>query len=80
MVRIKFFICLCRFYLQMESEDLNLAPFFVWNSVEGEDHIPKLLLNELESQSNVNLATDARVPGRIKGQRFGAPILQQKAK
>ena len=52
----------------MESEDLNLAPFFVWNSVEGEDHIPKLLLNELESQSNVNLATDARVPGRIKGQ------------
>ena len=51
----------------METVDLDLTPFFVWNNVEGEEHIPKLLLNESECQSNVNLATDTRVPGRIKG-------------
>ena len=52
----------------MDSEDLDLTPFFIWNNVEGEEHIPKLLLNEFESQSDINLATDTRVPGRIKGQ------------
>jgi len=52
----------------MDSEDLDLTPFFIWNNVEGEEHIPKLLLNEIESQSDINLATDTRVPGRTKGQ------------
>ena len=51
----------------MEDVDSDLAPSFIWDSVEGEDHIPKLLMNETENQGNINLATDSRVPGRIKG-------------
>lgn len=50
-------------------EDLNLTQFANWESKEGEEHIPTLLLNEspLIDKENANLATDARVPGRVRG-------------
>ena len=47
--------------------EIDLTPFSVWSCAEGEEYIPQLLMNEDEESSNVNLATDCRVPGRIKG-------------
>ena len=47
--------------------EIDLTPFSVWSCAEGEEHIPQLLMNEEEEVTNVNLATDCRVPGRIKG-------------
>ena len=47
--------------------EIDLSPFSAWSCAEGEEHIPQLLMNEDEESSNVNLATDCRVPGRIKG-------------
>ena len=43
--------------------------FSVWECKEGEEHVPRLLLNEAVKGEAVdlNLATDMRVPGRIKG-------------
>ena len=52
------------------SEGLDLAPFAVWKVECGEDHIPKLLCNESEVGGvGELLATDTRVPGRIKGRQ-----------
>ena len=63
---------------QMEQEE-NLAPFAVWGSKEGEEHVPRFLFNESikGDELDLNLATDTRVPGRIKGhhevyERIGA--------
>ena len=51
-------------------EGLDLAPFAVWKVECGEEHIPKLLCNESELGGvNELLATDTRVPGRIKGKQ-----------
>ena len=51
--------------------DLNdsYEAFSVWECKEGEEHVPRLLLNEAVKGEDVdlNLATDMRVPGRIKG-------------
>ena len=52
------------------EEDQNLTHFAVWICVEGEEHVTTLLHNEssLVGSENINLATDVRVPGRVKGQ------------
>ena len=49
--------------------DNDLAVFSVWEAKDGEEHVSKLLLNEAVKgeEINLNLATDSRVPGRIKG-------------
>ena len=46
-----------------------MTHFASWGSREGEEHIPSLLHNEspLVDKNDANLATDARVPGRIRG-------------
>ena len=43
--------------------------FASWGSREGEEHIPLLLHNEshLVDKNDDSLATDSRVPGRIRG-------------
>ena len=52
----------------MEQDD-SLAPFAVWGCKEGEEYVPKFLVNEAVKgeELDLNLATDSRVPGRIKG-------------
>ena len=52
----------------METEG-EFAAFSVWETKEGEEHLSKLLMNEAVKgeEIDVNLATDCRVPGRIKG-------------
>ena len=52
----------------METEG-EFAAFSVWETKEGEEHLSKLLMNEavMGEEMDVNLATDCRVPGRIKG-------------
>ena len=52
-----------------EEDDLNLTHFSLWEYTEGEEHIPRLLHNEsgLVDKNNANLATDLRVPGRVRG-------------
>ena len=51
------------------EEDLNFTHYVLWEPLEGEEHIPQLLHNEsgLVDKNNSNLATDSRVPGRLKG-------------
>ena len=50
-----------------EVIDTDFEPFAIWSSPEGEEHIPRLLAIETQDGGNINLATDTRVPGRIKG-------------
>ena len=52
----------------MDNEQ-DFSNLLAWGNVEGEEHIPQLLHNEsgLVDKLNVNLATDTRVPGRVKG-------------
>ena len=51
------------------EQDESLAPFAVWGCKEGEEYVPKFLFNEAVKgeELDLNLATDSRVPGRIKG-------------
>ena len=52
----------------MEADN-DLAVFSVWEAKEGEEHLPRLLINEAVrgEKDDINLATDCRVPGRIRG-------------
>ena len=52
----------------MDNEQ-DFSHMIAWGTIEGEEHIPQLLHNEsgLVDKLNVNLATDIRVPGRVKG-------------
>ena len=49
--------------------DHDFSSLIAWDHIEGEEHIPQLLHNEsgLVDKKNLNLATDVRVPGRLKG-------------
>ena len=49
--------------------DHDFSSLIAWDHIEGEEHIPQLLHNEsgLVDKMNLNLATDVRVPGRLKG-------------
>ena len=53
-----------------DQQDDNFEPFSVFQVNEGEEHVPKLLMNEAlgaGDKININLATDSRVPGRVLG-------------
>ena len=52
----------------MDIDD-DFSNLVAWGHIEGEEHIPQLLHNEsdLVDKLNLNLATDVRVPGRLKG-------------
>ena len=56
------------YFYRMDNEQ-DFSHLLAWGNVEGEKHIPQLLHNEsgLVDKLNVNLATDTRVPGRVKG-------------
>ena len=49
--------------------DHDFSSLIAWDHIKGEEHIPPLLHNEsgLVDKMNLNLATDVRVPGRLKG-------------
>ena len=49
--------------------DHDFSHLAAQKNIEGEEHIPQLLHNEsgLVYKMDLNLATDVRVPGRVKG-------------
>ena len=51
------------------QQDDNFEHFAAFEIHEGEEHVPKLLMNEAlgGDKFNLNLATDSRVPGRVLG-------------